>query len=194
MSLNTLHKLVEVKESLAGNTITSPKTFAGFRTVPVPGALWDELVTYLGPRINASGGRVFVDPEGGPFVWRRFYRAYQAAVHDLFPLSKGGIVFHSLRHSYTSLLEELEVRPKIMSMVLGHSTGSVTADVYTHVGPKQLAAVGERVNARYLAAMSPTTTTTATRSNLAAVPAPTRHACPHCEGTGWITEAEAANG
>jgi len=48
------------------------------------------------------------------------------------------------------LLEELEVRPKIMSMVLGHSTGSVTFDTYTHITPKQLATVGERVNERYL--------------------------------------------
>jgi hypothetical protein len=39
-----------------------------------------------------------------------------------------------------------------MSTILGHSTGSVTFDTYTHVGPKQLAAIGELVNQRYLAA------------------------------------------
>jgi integrase len=81
MSLNQLHRIVEVKESLSGGKPSSPKTAAGYRKVPVPAALWDELVSYLGDRINEPTSRVFADPNGNAtFVWRRFYTAYQAAV------------------------------------------------------------------------------------------------------------------
>jgi len=190
MNLNTLHKLVEVNASMSGAEVSTTKTAAGVRTVPVPSALWDELTTYLGARINEPGSRVFLDPNptNPRFVWRRFYQAYQPAVKAIFPLDKGEVVFHSLRHTYTSLLEELEVRPKIMAMVLGHSTGKVTFDTYTHVGPAQLAAVGERVNERYLAALNPTLTNH-NDTRLTAVPSPAPHTCPHCSGTGFIQES-----
>lgn len=39
MNLNTLHKLVTVAESVSGTDVTSPKTAAGLRKVPVPAPL-----------------------------------------------------------------------------------------------------------------------------------------------------------
>lgn len=189
-SLNTLHKLVEVTEAMSAGQPSSPKTAAGLRTVPIPAALWEELTAYLGDRINEPGSRVFIDPQptnhhgAQPLVWRRFYRdAYAPAVTSILPNHSGTVVFHSLRHSYTSLLEELEVRPALMATILGHSTGKVTFDTYTHIGPTQLAAVGERINARFLAARNPD----AAPSHLSAVPTPVEHVCPHCAGTGVVT-------
>jgi hypothetical protein len=67
---------------MSGTNVTSPKTAAGVRTVPVPSALWDELVTYLGDRVNEPEANVF------PLVWRRFYQAYQAGVKAVFPLDE----------------------------------------------------------------------------------------------------------
>lgn len=42
------------------------------------------------------------------------------------------IRFHDLRHSYATYMLEYGVNPKIVSSVLGHSSVSVTLDIYSH--------------------------------------------------------------
>jgi integrase len=43
------------------------------------------------------------------------------------------IRFHDLRHTCATLLLTKGVHPKIVSEVLGHSSVSITLDVYSHV-------------------------------------------------------------
>jgi len=45
------------------------------------------------------------------------------------------IRFHDLRHSAATLLLSLEVHPKVVQEILGHSQISMTLDVYSHVMP-----------------------------------------------------------
>jgi integrase len=45
---------------------------------------------------------------------------------------------HDLRHSYTTLMEELGTSPKLMDAQMGHSDGSIQA-VYSHVTPAMVA-------------------------------------------------------
>ncbi|MCH2316203.1 MAG: tyrosine-type recombinase/integrase, partial [SAR202 cluster bacterium] len=45
------------------------------------------------------------------------------------------IRFHDLRHSTASLLLSLDVHPKIVQELLGHSTIGVTMDIYSHSMP-----------------------------------------------------------
>ena len=45
------------------------------------------------------------------------------------------IRFHDLRHTAASLLLGARVNPKVMSEMLGHSTVSITLDIYAHVLP-----------------------------------------------------------
>ena len=45
------------------------------------------------------------------------------------------IRFHDLRHTCATLLFTRGVHPKIVSEVLGHSSVSITLDVYSHVIP-----------------------------------------------------------
>src|SRR5690606_24522579 len=42
------------------------------------------------------------------------------------------IRFHDLRHSAASILLEMEVHPKIVAEMLGHSQISITMDIYSH--------------------------------------------------------------
>ena len=42
---------------------------------------------------------------------------------------------HSLRHSFTSLLGQLGISPKVAQELLGHTTIRMTMDVYSHVMP-----------------------------------------------------------
>ena len=43
--------------------------------------------------------------------------------------------FHDLRHTHASLMLKAGVHPKIVSERLGHSSVSITLDVYSHVVP-----------------------------------------------------------
>ena len=45
------------------------------------------------------------------------------------------IRFHDLRHTHATMLLQQGVNPKIVSERLGHSTISITLDIYSHVLP-----------------------------------------------------------
>ncbi len=46
-----------------------------------------------------------------------------------------GVRFHDLRHTHASLMLKQGTHPKIVSERMGHSTVSITLDVYSHVTP-----------------------------------------------------------
>ena len=46
-----------------------------------------------------------------------------------------GIRFHDLRHTHATMLMKQGVNPKVVQERLGHSTISVTLDIYSHVVP-----------------------------------------------------------
>ena len=53
-------------------------------------------------------------------------------------LEKAGlppIRFHDLRHTCATLLLSKDVNPKVVSEMLGHSSISVTLDIYSHLLP-----------------------------------------------------------
>jgi len=45
------------------------------------------------------------------------------------------IRFHHLRHTCATLLLSKDVNPKIVSEMLGHSSASITLDIYSHLMP-----------------------------------------------------------
>lgn len=60
-------------------------------------------------------------------------------------MKKNGFVdvhFHTLRHSYASMLLKAGEHPKVVQELLGHSTIAMTLDIYSHVsnGLKEQAA------------------------------------------------------
>lgn len=54
--------------------------------------------------------------------------------------------FHALRHTYATKLFENHVELKTASKLLGHSSIEMTADIYTHVIPKQKIDAVEKIN------------------------------------------------
>lgn len=58
-----------------------------------------------------------------------------------------GASFHSLRHTCASLLLAQEVHPKVVQEMLGHSSISITLDLYSHSTPSLQAEAAQRLDA-----------------------------------------------
>ncbi|MEK6271480.1 MAG: tyrosine-type recombinase/integrase [Actinomycetota bacterium] len=108
-----------------------PKSSAGRRRVPIPAVLRDHLIAHK----LATGGQGIVftrsDP-GQPFSsvasQKRADKAWKAA-------GLGRVTLHECRHSYASLMIDAGVNSKALQTFMGHSSITVTMDLYGHLLP-----------------------------------------------------------
>ena len=119
--------------------IGDPKSKAGIRAIPLPGALVAALREHQQrqetERQAASArwqdaGYIFTNTRGGYLQPAYVLRAF----HDL--LDRAGLPrmrFHDLRHSCASLLAAQGVPARVAMQILGHSNISMTQETYTHV-------------------------------------------------------------
>lgn len=129
-----------------------PKTQASNRIVPFPSNLIHILEEYkpLQEKQKKAAGSsyndsklVFATEIGNPIIATNLLRNYSSL------LKKAGIKykkFHALRHTYATKLFEKGVPLKTVSELLGHSNISVTANIYTHVMPKDKISAVEKLN------------------------------------------------
>lgn len=75
-------------------------------------------------------------PDSWTQKWERFVK-YHNLKH---------IKFHALRHSYTSVMLQAGISPKVMQERLGHSDISMTLNVYAHTVPELNKAAGEKID------------------------------------------------
>ena len=94
---------------------------------------------------------VFAWPDGRPLHPERFSRSFVrlATRHGLPPLS-----VHGLRHTWATLALQAGVHPKVVQERLGHSSISVTMDIYSHVMPSMETDAADRVAALILGGAS----------------------------------------
>ena len=57
--------------------------------------------------------------------------------------------FHDLRHSTATILLSMNVHPKVVQELLGHSTIHMTMDTYSHVLPSMQKDIIDRWNDRF---------------------------------------------
>lgn len=122
--------------------ITEPKTPRSRRSVALPTVVVDTLKRHrarqveerlrLGPAWE-DNDLVFPNTIGGPldaisFLRREYWPTLRAA-------GLPRIRFHDLRHTAATLLFRQGIHPKVVAEMLGHSTISVTLDIYSHVLP-----------------------------------------------------------
>lgn len=124
-----------------GFRIQEPKTARGRRTVALPPyvvqvlrrhrARQAEYKAQLGSEYQ-DHGLVCAREDGAP-------RSPTSVTHALANLlAKAGrpqVRFRDLRHTHASMLLEQGVHPKVVQERLGHSTITVTLDLYSHVAP-----------------------------------------------------------
>jgi integrase len=118
-----------------------PKTHQS-RSVPLPGALRDELGALVADLDRDA--LVFTAPEGGPlrvgnFRQRVWTPAVKAAGLD-------GFTIHGLRHTAASLYISACTPPKVVQRVLGHASVVMTMDLYGHLYPDEMDTWAARLN------------------------------------------------
>lgn len=126
-TLTVTESLTEVQ----GRIVTGPpKTAASRRVIALPAFLTRVLEQHLRTYPSESG-RVFTGPLGAPLRRSNFRRrVWLPAVRN----SVGEpLRFHDLRHFHASLLIAEGVHPKVIQHRLGHTSITVTLDVYGHL-------------------------------------------------------------
>ncbi|HEX8518378.1 MAG TPA: tyrosine-type recombinase/integrase, partial [Pseudonocardia sp.] len=112
------------------------------RSVPVPAFLVAQLATHItGREVNAL---VFPAPEGGFLRNGNFRRN----VFDAAAVRAGveGVTPHGLRHTAASLAIQAGATVVLVSRMLGHSSPTVTLNVYAHLFADDLDTLAQRLH------------------------------------------------
>ncbi|MCA1692186.1 MAG: tyrosine-type recombinase/integrase [Actinobacteria bacterium] len=154
---------VEVAEALTvvkGRTEVGPTKNSLRRTVGIPKSVCEDLAAYIAARAEAAGRPLeaqeflFTAPMGGPLrrdlLFKRFIRPAITKA-DL----PAGLRLHDLRHTCAALLISLGAHPKAIQERLGHSSITVTIDVYGHLFPSIDQALTHRLDEALRAARPP---------------------------------------
>ena len=136
------NKTVRVEQSCAWDNsrpvLKTPKTEAGKRTVSLP----DNALAVI-PQGHKADEFIFF-PGGLP---RR--RAIDKAIDEYKKRTGVQATPHQLRHSYASILHSAGIDVKDAQALLGHSSITMTQDVYTHLEEAHKKAVQNKLN-RYI--------------------------------------------
>ncbi len=125
-----------------GWEFNEPKTAKSRRTIPLPVSLVKELkkhrIRQCEERIKLASvwqdfDLIFPSQVGTPLTMGRITRVFKRIKKDAG--IKKPLRLYDLRHSTATLLLQANVNPKVVSERLGHSTITLTLDVYSHVLP-----------------------------------------------------------
>lgn len=150
-----LHRRIQVRRSLAevgGEFVFGPTKTGATRTVQIPGALRDRLGVVIAGR--GPHELVFPGPGGGPLRHSTFYRRVWPRLKAEAGID-AGLRIHDLRHTAASLLIRDGASPKEVQHHLGHSSITVTMDIYAHLYGDTRDAISDRLERIFAAAESP---------------------------------------
>ncbi len=128
-------RLIEVRESWDPKEgPIEPKTRRSRRAVPMPSLLHRMLVNLLAEDDNPDArALVFRVADEKPFQAERLYR-YADHYWSKASLTER-LRLHQARHTYASFMIAAGVNPKALSSFMGHSSITVTFDLYGHLMP-----------------------------------------------------------
>ncbi len=116
---------VEGKFNKTEIIITTPKTNASIRQIPIPKILIDYITDFKSSKdqyilTNDKGN--FIEPRVMQYRFKKYIQT--TGISDA--------NFHALRHTYATRCIEAGVDVKVLSEILGHSSVNITLDRYVH--------------------------------------------------------------
>ncbi len=138
-----------------GLVVNDPKSKSSRRKILLPDlaiqALQEHRERQKQERLRAGDiwidqGFVFTNRRGGRIEPHYVLRHFKKMLHDL---GLSDMRFHDLRHSAATILLALGVDLKVIQKLLGHSTISITADIYAHLLPSMQEEAMEKLDKRF---------------------------------------------
>lgn len=146
-AVDTAAGKIEVRESwdqVEGSI--DPKTRTSRRTVPVPGVLRDLLLEHRMREGDAPAeALVFGEGDSEAFHNANLYRRADAAWEKA--KLAGRLRLHQCRHTYASFMIAASVNAKALSEYMGHSSITLTFDLYGHLMPGNEAEAADLLDA-----------------------------------------------
>lgn len=99
----------------------------------------------LGFKYQSQHDLVFPLADGSPQAVANITGRFRDMLADM---KIEGLRWHDIRHTYASTLAEMDVHPKKMQILLGHSSSAFTMDRYTHKTDDMLDGIREKLEAR----------------------------------------------
>ncbi len=123
--------------------ITEPKTKSGMRTIPMSEEVYAAFLRVLCGRrtaverfVDGYAGFLFLDKAGQPKVamhMENYMRGMQKKYIAKHGRTLPSVTPHVLRHTFCTNLQQTGIDVKSLQYLMGHSSASVTLDVYSHV-------------------------------------------------------------
>jgi len=153
---NTIYIRHNINWGKDGYTLDKPKTKNSVRTIPISKQLKELLEEHKKKQLEYK--QIF---------WGKYYKSDFVVTHKNGTLIKPGclsnmftrelaknkfrhIRFHDLRHTAASLMLAEGIQLKVVSEMLGHSSISITADLYSHVIDTLKRDAGYKLDEKYL--------------------------------------------
>lgn len=146
-------KIIESDGSSKHEIITQPpKSKSSNRIIPIPSSLIPILKEHKNKQNRAkvkagssytNNNYIFATATGNNLSTKNLFMSYKNLLKKAKISHKK---FHSLRHTYATKLFEANVPLKTVQTLLGHSDISITANIYTHVMPKEKITAVEKLN------------------------------------------------
>ena len=123
--------------------IAPPKTSSGIRSIPMTDSVYMSIRRVLLNRgtpkvemmVDGYSGFLFLDKDGRPKVamhLENYMRGMQKKYVKLYGKTLPTVTPHVLRHTFCTNAQQAMLDVKSLQYIMGHSTASVTLDVYTH--------------------------------------------------------------
>lgn len=133
------HGVIHITKSVefVGNNphIKTPKTQAGYRDTV--------LLDVLAEAIPTGKGYIFCRDDGGLLTKTQYRKRWIAYCKEI----GHNITAHQLRHGFATILYEAGIPDKDAQELLGHSSITLTRDVYTHIRKSRRLETAKKLNA-----------------------------------------------
>ena len=137
--IDRAHGVIHVGKAVeyVGNNphLKAPKTAAGNRDAI--------LLDVLAKEIPKGKGLIFRRDDGGPLTKTQFRKRWIAYCREI----GYDITAHQLRHGFATILYEAGIPDKDAQELLGHSSITVTRNIYTHIRQSRRAETAAKLNA-----------------------------------------------